>query len=306
MPSRLKSLLADRLLENEPLAKYTVARLGGAADYLFVTQPNDPIEKLAAVAQAAWDDDLPVRIIGGGANILVSDAGVRGLTIINKISEVKFGEWHDGRTVSATSGTNLIMLARQCQQHGIAGMEWAISVPGTVGGAIVNNAGAHGSDMSASVADVVIMDAVAGVQLYTEDDLAYDYRYSSLKAHADRRFAVLLANFILPYDDPQQIQARMDKFKTYRKETQPPGASLGSIFKNPEGDYAGRLIEACGLKGYRIGNVQVSPVHANFFINVGDATATEYFALIEHVREVVYKETSITLEIEIECVGDWM
>jgi len=305
MASRLRSLLGERLQTDEPLAKFTVARLGGVADYLFVTQPDDPIEKLAAVAQAAWDDDLPVRIIGGGANILVSDAGVRGLTIINKIGQVKFGDWHDGRTVSATSGTNLIMLARQCQQQGISGMEWAISVPGSVGGAVVNNAGAHGSDMSDSVADVVVMDAENGVQLYTTADLAYDYRYSTLKARKDRRFAVLLTTLILPHDDPKQIQAKMDEFKAYRKETQPPGASLGSIFKNPKGDYAGRLIEQCGLKGYRIGNVQVSSVHANFFINIGDATATEYFALIEHVRAVVYQETSIMLEIEIELVGDW-
>lgn len=305
MSRRLESLLGDRLEQNASLAKYTVARLGGNADYLFVSRSDDPIELVAAVAQAAWDAGLPVRMIGGGANILVSDAGVRGLTIVNKVNQIRCGDWHDGRNVSATSGTNLIMLARQCQEWGISGMEWAISVPGTVGGAVVNNAGAHGGDMSDSVADVVVLDAEDGVQLYTASDLAYDYRHSALKAREDRRFVVLLTTFILPDGNSDQIQAKMDEFKAYRKKTQPPGASLGSIFKNPPNDYAGRLIESCGLKGYTIGQTQVSPIHANFFINTGESTASEYFALIEYVSSIVLEQTGILLETEIECVGDW-
>jgi UDP-N-acetylmuramate dehydrogenase len=171
--------------------------------------------------------------------------------------------------------------------------------------AVVNNAGAHGGDMAAIVRDAVVLDAERGPQLMTVDDLTYSYRTSALKARADRRFLVLLATFALETGSPARIQAKMDEFVTYRKRTQPPGASLGSIFKNPPGDYAGRLIEAMGLKGFRVGSVQVSPIHANFFVNTGGATASDYHALIRHVRAVVYQQSGIELELEIELLGEW-
>jgi len=305
MSQRLSALLGARLQQDVSLAKYTVAQIGGHADWLFIMRPDDPPELLAQVLRAAWEHDIPTRMIGGGANILVSDKGVRGLVIINRVTQIDFGDWHDGRNVSASGGTALATLARQCAIHGIAGMAWAISVPGTVGGAVINNAGAHGADMAASVADIVVLTADEGVQLYSHADMAYDYRHSALKARKDKRFAVLQVNFILPHDDPDAIQNQMAEYKAYRKRTQPPGASLGSIFKNPPGDYAGRLIENCGLKGYHIGNVMVSPKHANFFINVGAATAQDYNALIQHVQQTVHQQTGIWLETEIECVGDW-
>jgi UDP-N-acetylmuramate dehydrogenase len=226
--------------------------------------------------------------------------------VINKVSEITFGDWHGGRTVSATSGTGLTMLANRCQAKGYAGMEWAVSVPGTVGGAVVNNAGAHGGDMAGCITDVVVLEPT-GPQLMTREMLDYDYRYSALKARTDRRFLVLLATFKLPPDEPDAIKQRMNAFVAYRKSTQPGGASLGSIFKNPPGDYAGRLIESAGLKGYRIGDVMISERHANFFVNVGAgrATATDYHKLIDHARRVVFGQTGVMLELEIELVGDW-
>ncbi len=294
--------LAERMLLNEPLARYTAARLGGPADRLYVARES--LDELIEVVTTAWNQGMPACVLGGGANVLVSDKGVRGLVVINDVSEVTFGDWHGGSNVAATSGTGLAVLARKCQSHGLTGLEWAVSVPGTVGGAVVNNAGAHGSDMAASLRDAVVLDAERGPQLMGLADLDYGYRYSSLKARADRRFLVLMATFALKRDDPAQIQARMDECIAYRKQTQPPGASLGSIFKNPPGDYAGRLIEAAGLKGYAIGGAQVSPIHANFFINTGGATACDYYALIQHVREVVAEKMGITLELEIELIGE--
>jgi UDP-N-acetylmuramate dehydrogenase len=295
----------ERLKQHASIAKYTAARLGGAADWLYVTKPDDPIESLAQLVSLAWAERMPVRVMGGGANILVADKGVRGLVIVNHIAQIEMGHWHDGRNVSVTSGTGLLALARFCAAQGLAGMEWAVGVPGTIGGAIVNNAGAHGADMAQSIAEVVVLEADRGPQLYTRADLEYAYRTSALKHRADKRFLVLLANLILQPDDPAAIQSRMEHNNTYRKTTQPPGASLGSIFKNPPGDYAGRLIEACGLKGYAIGNVQVSPLHANFFINTGDATASDYYALICYVQSEVQRQTGIELELEIELVGEW-
>jgi UDP-N-acetylmuramate dehydrogenase len=292
----------ERLLQHEPMARYTAARLGGAADWLYVAKEST--EELAEVVMNAWAADIPVRVIGGGANVLVSDAGVRGLVVINHVTEIIFGDWHGGRNVSATGGTSLTVLARKCASRGLTGLEWAASVPGTVGGAVVNNAGAHGGDMAASLCEAVVLDAHKGAQLWTRDDLNYGYRTSSLKTREDRRFLVLLAIFALEAAEPTAVQERIEHFVDYRKTTQPPGASLGSIFKNPDGDYAGRLIEAAGLKGYTIGGAQVSPVHANFFINTGGATAGDYYALIRHVGEVVRQTSGIELEIEVELVGE--
>lgn len=293
----------ERLLRDEPLARYTAARLGGAADWLYVAKES--IEELAEVVATAWAQDIPVRVLGGGANVLVSDRGVRGLVVINDVTEISFGDWHDGRNVSAASGTGLTMLARKCASRGLSGLEWAASVPGTVGGAVVNNAGAHGGDMAGSLIDVVVLDADKGARILTLDDLNYGYRSSSLKAEKDRHVLVLLAQFTLTAADPPAIQARMEHFVAYRKNTQPPGASLGSIFKNPPDDFAGRLIEAVGLKGYQIGGAQVSPVHANFFINTGGATAGDYHGLIRHVQETVAQQTGVALEMEVELVGEW-
>jgi UDP-N-acetylmuramate dehydrogenase len=299
----LASLKLADLQRDVMLAKYTAARLGGQADWFYIAKEST--EQLVEVVQAAWADNLPVRILGGGANVLVSDTGFRGLVIINHVTDIQFGEWHDGRNVSATAGTGLLRMARECAARGISGMEWAVGVPGTVGGAVVNNAGAHGGAMADSVADVVVLEYGKNAQLYTNADMQYVYRHSVLKARADKRYIVLLATFILPPDDPQAIKQRMEDYNAYRKRTQPPGASLGSIFKNPVGDYAGRLIEVSGLKGYRVGGVEVSQKHANFFVNTGESTARDYYALIRQVQKTVLQKQGIQLEIEIELLGDF-
>ncbi|MDX2163299.1 MAG: UDP-N-acetylmuramate dehydrogenase [bacterium] len=292
------------MLRDEPLAKYTAARIGGAADWLYIARgaESSATDALIRVITAAWREGLPVRVLGGGANVLVSDAGVRGLVIIDRIAQMTIS----GGAVTVSGGYGLTVLAHRLAGAGLSGFEWAVSVPGTVGGAVVNNAGAHQRDMAANVRQVRLIDADSGEYTMTLDALAYGYRISSLKARADRRFLVLSADLVFAHDDPAAIQARMDQHIAYRKRTQPPGASLGSIFKNPPGDYAGRLIEACGLKGVAIGGAQVSPVHANFFINRGGAaTAGEYDALIRHVQHRVHAQTGVLLEPEIERVGEW-
>jgi UDP-N-acetylmuramate dehydrogenase len=296
----MMNLLGEKIRQHEPLAKYTAARLGGAAEWLYIADESNAA--LVDVVTAAWASDLPVRILGGGANVLVSDAGVAGLVIIDRIAEVQ----QFGQQLRVTAGTSLTRLAHKCASLGLSGFEWSVSVPGTIGGAVVNNAGAHGGDLAGSVRAVTLLDRRAGVVTYTHDDLAYGYRTSSLKRRADRDFIVLDALLAFVPDTSDAVEARMAANIAHRKATQPPGASLGSIFKNPPGDYAGRLIEAAGLKGFRLGGAMVSPVHANFFINTGDTTtASDYYALIEHVRAVVEREQGIRLEIEIELVGDW-
>lgn len=249
---------------------------------------------------------MPVTVLGGGANVLIADAGIRGLTIINRATEIAHEDAGDEAIVTASSGTNLIRLARYCQENGLTGMEWAIAVPGTLGGAVVNNAGAHGRDIDSSLTRTMIYDAVRGERWIEAIDMQYGYRHSWLKARRDRRFFVMSAEFSFERDEPEAVQRRMDHNNDYRRRTQPPGASLGSIFKNPPGDFAGRLIEACGLKGLRVGSVQVSPVHANFFVNTGrGASARDYFELINLVLERVNDAFGIALELEIQTLGDW-
>ncbi len=299
----LKVWHPERLFREEPLARYTAARLGGPAEYLYIAKES--VEELVDVVSSAWNQQMPVRIFGGGANVLVSDGGVRGLVVINDVSWIDFADWHDGRNLAATSGVGLTVLARKCQLRGLSGLEWAVSVPGTLGGAIVNNAGAHGSDIAASLRDVVVLDAERGPQMLTVAELEYGYRTSCLKRRADRRFLVLMATLSLVPADPNTVLERMEHHIAYRKQTQPPGASLGSIFKNPAGDYAGRLIEAAGLKGFQIGGAQISPIHANFFINSGSATAADYYALIRHTQEIVWQKMNVELELEVELVGEW-
>ncbi|MDZ4670639.1 MAG: UDP-N-acetylmuramate dehydrogenase [Phototrophicales bacterium] len=301
--ARLQARLGNKLLLNEPMSKYTAARIGGIADAVYIARES--ADELAEVMHIAWVDKLPVRVIGGGANVLISDKGVRGLIVINRVAQVEFGNWYDGVTASVTGGMGLTAFSHKCQSAGYAGMEWAVSVPGTVGGSVVNNAGAHGGDIAMNLASAVVL-MPNGAKLLTNEDLAYAYRHSSLKSADDKRFLVLLATFRLTPDDPLTIKTRMDVNIAHRKKTQPPGASLGSIFKNPPNDYAGRLIEATGLKGYRVGNAMVSPVHANFFINDGgDASASDYYALIRHVQNAVYEAHRVMLQMEVELLGEW-
>ncbi|MDE2774401.1 MAG: UDP-N-acetylmuramate dehydrogenase [Chloroflexota bacterium] len=295
----------DGLQTGQSLARFTAARLGGPADYLHIAKDPDYSETLE-LARQAWQRGLAVTVIGGGANILVSDAGIRGLTIINRATAISHEIEAEAGIVTASSGTNLIRLARYCQENGLSGMEWAIAVPGTVGGAVVNNAGAHGSDIARSLARTLILDGDLGERRIETLGMQFGYRHSQLKVRGDRRFFVMKAAFRLERDKPEAIQERMDQYNDYRRRTQPPGASLGSIFKNPPGDFAGRLIESTGLKGLRVGSVQVSAVHANFFVNTGDgATASDYSELIRQVRERVAKATGVALELEIQTLGDW-
>ncbi|MDE2853141.1 MAG: UDP-N-acetylmuramate dehydrogenase [Chloroflexota bacterium] len=303
--SALEPPLMEGLQEIQPLARYTAARLGGPADYLYIAKDPDYGAALQLM-RWAWREGIDVTVIGGGANVLVSDAGIRGLTIINRATEISHEDEADEAIVSASSGTNLIRLARYCQENGLSGMEWAIAVPGTVGGAVVNNAGAHGGDIASSLTSAFVIEAMGGERWCEAEEFDYAYRHSQLKEQADKRFFIKQARFLLERDDPTAIQKRMERNNDFRRRTQPAGASLGSIFKNPHGDFAGRLVEAAGLKGARVGSVQVSPVHANFFINSGDAaSARDYYQLICLVRERVKEVFDLSLELEIQLLGEW-
>jgi UDP-N-acetylmuramate dehydrogenase len=290
----------DALRRDESLARYTVARLGGPADALLIART---VGDLVDAATLAHQGAIPWIILGGGANVLVADAGWRGLVIVSHARAARIEET-SGQVV-AESGANLTTLARHCMSAGLAGLEWAVNVPGTVGGAVVNNAGAHGGDMAQIVREIQVFSLreTPQVERWPVERMQYAYRHSALKG-VRGQYVVLSATLRLEVGhDPGALNARADGFVAHRKQTQPPGASLGSMFKNPPGDYAGRLIEAAGLKGTAIGGVQISPVHANFFINLGNGSAADYWGLIELARDTVQEKFGVTLELEIEYIG---
>lgn len=285
---------------NEPLARYTTARIGGPADVLVEATSTKDLKSLV-VAARKWQ--LPVTILGGGANVLVSDAGIRGLVIVNKAKRIEFRE---DAQVWCESGTVLPSLARECVARGLAGLEWAVGVPGTVGGAVVGNAGAHGRDIAADLLSATVLNEADEVVEWAGEDLQFAYRNSRIKREArSTPYVVLAATFRLTQDDPIELAKKADGFNDYRRRTQPPGASMGSMFKNPPGEAAGRLIDQCGLKGTRVGDAEISTVHANFFVNQGQATARDVKALIDLAHERVKEELGIELELEIELVGEW-
>jgi UDP-N-acetylmuramate dehydrogenase len=288
------------IVENEPLARYTSARIGGPADWLLVA---DSIPALMEAAAFAQREGMPWRVLGSGSNVLVADAGVAGLVIVNKARRVSYNA---GGRVSAESGANLSSLARGCIARGLAGLEWAVSVPGTVGGAVVGNAGAHGGDMAGNLVAASMLGLDGAVVEWPVTRFRYGYRDSALKGMpAGARPLILKAELQLGMGNVAELSRRAETFVARRKSTQPPGASMGSMFKNPPGDYAGRLIERAGLKGMRVGGAQISPVHANFFVNTGTARAADVKTLIDVARKRVRELFGVELTLEIELIGKW-
>jgi UDP-N-acetylmuramate dehydrogenase len=273
--------------------------VGGAADALLeVTNVNE----LQATIEQLWELDTPFIMLGGGSNVLVSERGVREVVVLNHAKEVRFDE--QAPNVWAASGANLGGIARQAAAKGLGGLEWAAGIPGTVGGAVYGNAGAHGGDVAGNLELADILHRNKGKESLTAHNLHFTYRGSALKTNPGEA-VVLSATLRLEHKAKEDIQAQMDSFLAHRRTTQPPGASMGSMFKNPDGDFAGRLIEAVRLKGERIGNAQISPLHGNFFLNLGGASADDVYALIQQAQAKVAAEQGVQLELEVQLVGEW-
>ena len=295
----LRARLGDQVQEQVLLAPYTSARIGGPADILVTVRSAD---ELADVVQYCWAHGQAFHLFGAGSNLLVSDKGIRGVVILNRARKVEFVEGPE-KHVWAESGAIFSNLARRAAAQGFAGLEWASTIPGTVGGAVYGNAGAFGGDVAQDLLAVAML-TPSGREWWPARRMEYGYRTSLLK-RKQAQAVILAAKFNLKFGRPAEIQARIDQFNQRRKAAQPPGASMGSMFKNPDGDYAGRLIEAAGLKGARIGNAEISRVHANFFINTGESRAEDVKALIELARQTVDEKFGIKLELEVELAGEW-
>ncbi len=295
----LYAKFGDKVKENVLLAPYTSARIGGPADILLTA---DSAAELAGIVKFMWKQEMPFTLLGGGSNVLVSDKGVRGVVILNRAKKTTF---HAGAepTVTAESGVVFSNLANRCASKGLAGLEWAATVPGTLGGAVYGNAGAFGGDMADNLLWAELL-TENGKERFTVEQMGYGYRTSVLK-RGEIKAVVLLVELALKNSTKEEVKVKIQQFSAHRKATQPPGASMGSMFKNPPGDYAGRLIETSGLKGTRIGNAEISPVHGNFFINHGATKAEDIRALIQLVQKTVKEKQGVELELEVEFVGDW-
>src|SRR5215208_8508085 len=295
----LYAKLGDTVKENVSLAPYTSARIGGPADILITVESAD---ELARTIKLLNKQEIDYLMLGGGSNVLVSDKGVRGVVVLNRAKGVRF-HGGDQPSVTAESGVIFSNLANRCAVKGLSGLEWAATVPGTIGGAVYGNAGAFGGDMAGNLvwADLLTED---GRKKFTAEQMAYGYRTSILK-RGELDAIVLCAELRLENSTREAVSTTVEQFGAHRKATQPPGASMGSMFKNPDGDYAGKLIEAAGLKGTRIGNAEISPVHGNFFLNHGATRAADIRALIELVIKTVKQKQGVDLELEVELVGEW-
>ncbi len=284
-----------RIRTNETLARHCNWRAGGPADLFFIART---VEELSRALSICHQFETPATIIGFGANSLISDNGVRGLVILNRAHRIAF---QPDSIIEADSGTNLVILAKEAAAHGVSRFEFLIGIPGTVGAAVAVNAGTRTEWISALVQDVQVYTNTGADTWLASAEMEFSYRHSKLK---DTGEVVLTARLKGQPDEPKRIEQRISEYLQVRKN-QPTGPSAGSVFKNPTGDFAGRLIEACGLKGFQIGGAQISEMHANFIINVGEAKAQHIKQLIDKIKVDVSKRFAIELEEEIRYLGEW-
>lgn len=293
----LKDLNIGKIKELEPLSNHTTMKIGGPAD-LFI-EPNS-IDNVVKTLQLVRKHNIKWRAIGRGSNLLVSDKGIEGVVVKigNSLNKMELND--DLLTVGA--GYSLVALTVLISRKGLTGLEFASGIPGSVGGAVYMNAGAHGSDISKVLTKAHILFEDGSIEWLTNEEMEYSYRTSILQKK--RPGIVLEAEFQLAKGDREQIMATMQKNKDYRKDTQPwDSPCAGSIFRNPLPNYAGKLVEEAGLKGYRIGDAQISVMHGNFIVNAGNAKAKDVLQLIEFVKKTIFELYKVKMETEVEIIG---
>ncbi len=296
----LEQLLGARLEPNAPLAARTSVRVGGAAE-LFASPPSlDALGKLLAICA---ERDVPFRALGGGANTVVSDAGVRGVVVKlpPDLHAEESGEDAQGPWIRLGAGQPIGSLVRHAKAKGFTGMEFMAGIPGTIGGAIYMNAGTR-TGWTGSIVEEIGVCEPGGFRVLTRDEVGFTYRHTALSPLA----VVVWAKFRLQRGDAQASKEAMEKDLAGRKRTQPLNLpNSGSVFRNPDGDHAARLIEACGLKGTRLGDAQISEVHANFIVNRGAAKAADVVALMKRMQVEVVARHGVRLTPEVKLFGEF-
>ena len=299
MKNRFTELLGEeRVLVNEPMSRHTTFRIGGPADYFLVPSTY---EEIGAILKICKEEQVPYFILGNGSNLLVSDAGYRGVIIqlFRNMSEITV----EGNTIRASAGALLSGIAAAAKNESLTGFEFAGGIPGTIGGAVVMNAGAYGGEMKDVLKEVTVMTKEGEILKIQAENLELGYRTSIVKK-AD--YLVLEAVISLEKGDQEAIKARMRELTEQRVSKQPlEYPSAGSTFKRPEGYFAGKLIMDSNLRGYRVGGAQVSEKHCGFVINAGDATAADVVKLMQDVSAIVKEKFGVELEPEVKFLGEF-
>lgn len=293
---------ADHILKDEPMSAHTTFRIGGPADYFVVPEDAASLGRGVALCRAEGVDYF---ITGNGSNLLVGDGGYRGVVfhICHTMDDVAYEEKGTELLVEAGAGVMLSSLARQVSSKGYTGFEYATGIPGTLGGGVTMNAGAYGDEISDNLLWAELMDETGAVLRLERDRLKLSYRHSVMM---EQSLVVLRAGFYFTKGDAMAITEKVAELSRSRKEKQPlEYPSAGSTFKRPEGYFAGKLIQDCGLKGFRVGDAMVSEKHSGFVINVGHATAADVMTLIRHVQQEVDRQFCVRIEPEVRMIGEF-
>ena len=290
-----EELAGIEILFNEPLKQYTYTKVGGAADYLTFPRNQYELKRIVTFANA---QEIPWMVLGNSSNIIVRDGGIEGFVIM-------FDHFHDirvnGYVIEAEAGAKLIDVTHVARYHSLTGFEFACGIPGSIGGAVYMNAGAYGGEIAHILQSCKVLTPEGEIKTLTVEELSFGYRHSKIQETGD---VVISAKFALApgnYDQIDQEMARLTHLREMKQPLEYP--SCGSVFKRPVGHFAGQLISEAGLKGHRIGGVEVSEKHAGFMINVDHGTAKDYEDLIAHVIETVEKSAGVTLEREVRIIG---
>ena len=288
----------DRVFTEEAMSQHTTFKFGGPADYFLMPDKGEDVGRVIKICK---EKEIPYFILGNGSNLLVGDGGYRGavIQIYRNMSSVTV----EGNEITAQAGALLSAVAAAAKNASLTGFEFAGGIPGTIGGAVVMNAGAYGGEMKDVLTEVTVMNAEGDIFTLPTEELELGYRTSIIKTAG---YIVLEAKIRLKEGDPEVIRETM-KDLTIRRTTKQPleYPSAGSTFKRPEGYFAGKLIMDSGLAGYQVGGAQVSEKHCGFVINAGDATARDVRTLMDNVRDIVYKKYGVTLEPEVKFLGEF-
>ena len=289
----------DRILFNEPMKKYTSFKIGGPAECLIKIQTKEELKEVLILANK---NNIPITVVGNGSNVLVLDEGIPGITLMIKIEGINFYTLDDKKfKVKVGAGEKIAKVGRMFLNNSLTGFEEISGIPGTFGGAVRMNAGAHGKEMKDIVKNVTCVDYFGNEKVFNNSEMKFEYRRSILK---EEKYIVTEVEIELEKGNVEEIKAKMDEYVKFRKEKQPlEYPSAGSTFKRGEDFITAKLIDEAGLKGYSVGDAEVSTKHAGFVINKGNATAKDVLELVNKVKEEVYKKFQKKIELEVEVIG---
>lgn len=297
----LESIISkDKIKINEPMSKHTSFKTGGEADY-YIKAEN--IEQISNIIRFIKKNKIPLYIIGNGSNVLVSDDGIRGIVLKIDLHGIEIEKKDDEFIVTVKAGEKVMTLAQKLLQNSITGFEELAGIPGTIGGAIKMNAGAHGREMKDIVISTTYMDEDGKIYELSNEEQEFSYRHSTF---FENKYIILETKLLLQKGEQNQIEEKMKELLRLRKDKQPlESPSAGSTFKRGKDFITAKLIDDCGLKGYSIGGAQISEKHAGFIINKGNATSKDIFELIKYTKQKVFKKFGVRIEEEVELIGDF-